>query len=668
MRNLLVFTTVLLTVTACSIAAKMPSEKYYVNSIGMKFVRIEPGSFDMGNAQGGDFDEIPVHKVNITRPFYMGVYEVTNEQYEQFDKTHKYFRGRKGLSRTSNSAAIFVDWNQAKAFCKWLSKNEGLPYRLPTEAQWEYACRAGTTTQYSTGDELPKISYKSQQRAWDPNVVDLTVGMGPANPWGLYDMHGNVEEWCEDWYGPYVGGEQKDPVGRFDGDFRVTRSGSHNTPVEYLRSANRLGTLPEDKHWLIGFRVVIGKMPKTRALPVEEKGLWSQNVSQKKYKWQTKEDVYFEEPRRFMTIPKGTEGEIWGGHNHQPAITACPNGDIMTIWYSTTSEEGRNLTVVASRLRQGSDAWEMAAPFWDGPDRNDHGSSILWEGEKTIYHFNGLGTSGTWAKLALIMRTSTDNGVNWTKARIIQPIHGLRHQVIQGSFITKEGYIIVPCDAVTEGSGGTAVHVSKDGGLTFNDPGENRPKPRFKPDRSGAWIAGIHAGCVQLKDGSLMAFGRSNRIEGRMPMSISTNMGENWNYYKSEFPGIGSGKRMVLLRLKSGGIFLGSLGDGKLPLITDESGAKKPVKGLYGAISYDEGKTWPFKRLISDDSLGTERQYTDGATFIMDRSQGEPRGYFAVTQSPDGVIHLISSWNHYAFNEKWLETAPPAEMVNRTGK
>ena len=635
----------------------------HTNSVGMKFVHIQPGTFYMGGE--GDFDEKPVRKVTITKPFLMATTEVTNEQYEQFDPAHKYLRGRKGLSKAYNEAVIYVSWFDAVRFCKWLSEKEGRAYRLPTEAEWEYACRAGTTSKYYTGDELPEIYHKVQKQSWDPESADLTVGTTPANPWGLYDMHGNVEEWCYGWYGPYPEQDQSDPVGRVDGDFRVTRGGSHNTTTRYLRSANRMGTLPDDAHWLIGFRVVIGEMPKTSPLPVAPPKRWARNVSQTANDWSQGSDStkpYFVGPRNFVKIPPGSKGPMFSRHNHQPAITACPNGDLLAIWYSTTSEKGRNLIVVGSRLRKGDSVWEQADPFWDGPDRNDHGNAVMWDGKHTLYHFNGLGTDGTWGKLALIMRTSTDNGVTWSKARLIQPIHALRKQVIAGSFVTKEGYIIVPCDAVTGGSGGSAIHISRDGGETWIDYGLNRPKPKFEAGEVGGWIAGIHTGCAQLKDGGLLAFGRGNNIDGRMPKSVSADMGRNWTYSASEFPGIGGGQRLVLERLKEGPLFLGSLSQGDNPVtITDAAGKKRPVKGFFGAVSYDEGKTWPVKRLITDDKPDHTAFSTNGREFTLGPNSAEPGGYFACTVAPDGVIHLISSWNHYAFNLKWLETPAPAE-------
>ncbi len=643
-------------------AAGMPTGPRYTNSIGMEFVRIEPGSFIMGSRTGGDWDERPVHKVNITRPFYMGVTEVTNAQYEQFDKQHKFLRGRRGISKAFNEPVVYVSWHDAVAFCRWLSKKEGLPYRLPTEAEWEYACRAGTDTAYCTGDELPQIYHKQQGMHGFPEPVDLTVGTTPANQWGLYDMHGNVEEWCLDWYGPYLPAEQTDPVGYIDGDFRVSRGGSHNTELRYLRSANRQGTLPEDKHWLIGFRVVIGKRPSTAPLRRRTVERWASTVRQDKYHWpveQYRNTPYFRGPENFVKIPEGSNGPLFSRHNHQPAITACPNGDLLAIWYSTTSEKNRKLTVAASRLRRGSSRWEPAAPFWDAPDRNDHGSSLLWdERTDTLYHFNGLSAAATWANLALIMRTSKDNGATWSKARIIQPTHEYHHQVIAGSFITREGYIIVPCDAVPGGSGGSAIHISKDGGKTWLDPGYGRPQPKFEAGGTGAWIAGIHTGCAQLADGSLLAFGRGDEINGRMPKSISKDMGINWTYSASDFQGIGGGRRLVLERLVEGPLFLASFGENME--MVDATGRTFQANGLYAAVSYDEGRTWPLRKLITDGKPAHKAYTSDGDEYTMSPTNAEPHGYLACTVTPDGVIHLISSWNYYAFNLAWLKEPMPA--------
>jgi formylglycine-generating enzyme required for sulfatase activity len=149
------------------------------NSLGMRLVRMPAGQFQMGSTDGagGDFDEKPIHMMRITRPFWMSATEVTNAQYEQFDPNHRKLRGRHGLSKEDDEAAIFVSWHEAVAFCEWLSDKEGKPYRLPTEAEWEYACRAGTTTAYCTGQTLPELYHKNQKAVWKAVPVPQRRGV-----------------------------------------------------------------------------------------------------------------------------------------------------------------------------------------------------------------------------------------------------------------------------------------------------------------------------------------------------------------------------------------------------------------------------------------------------------------------------------------------------------
>ena len=428
----------------------------------------------------------------------MGIYEVTNAQYEQFDPEHRKLRGELGFSQDDDEAVVFVSWHDAMRFCEWLSEKEGLPYRLPTEAEWEYACRAGTTTQFHTGDTLPEVFHKNAQRSWYPDsarsseneVVSLTVGQTPPNAWGLYDMHGNVEEWCHDWYGPYEANKQINPVGRIDGNFKVTRGGSHGAEIYYLRSSNRMGTIPEDKTWMIGFRVVLCELPKTEPLPVPPPELYQRNVKQEVPSDMTEEydstKPYFKGPRKYVKIPPDSNSLMFSQsvhevtvrrHNHDPALVACPNGDLLAIWYTCIEEPGRELALLASRLRYGEEEWEPASPFWDAPDRNCHAPALFFDGKDTIYQFSGLSAAATWGNLATTMRKSKDNGATWSRARLIIPEHGIRHRKPKASVSeanmpvesvsrTREGFIILPCDAVTGGSGGTAIWVSHDEGET----------------------------------------------------------------------------------------------------------------------------------------------------------------------------------------------------------
>lgn len=410
-----------------------------------------------------------------------------------------------------------------------------------------------------------------------------------------------------------------------------------------------MAMIPEDKHSLTGFRIVQSDF----SLP-------SNVVNHEK--------PFFLTPIPFVIPPLQGSGVPFYTHNHQPSITWCDNGDLLAAWFSANAENGRGMVVLSSRLRAGQDRWERASLFFKVPDRNMTGTSLFNNGKGTLYHINGVEAAGDWQNLMMVMRTSTDNGLSWTAPRIIAPEHTKRHQVISGTSQTPEGWMIQVCDAGPGGSDGAAVHISKDGGNTWEDPWDGAPLPEFKEGGTGTTIAGIHAGVVTLKDGTLMALGRNNNIvnkEGkkRMPISLSTDMGKTWHYQASEFPPIDGGQRLVLMRLNEGPLLLVSFTDHpqRTPEaergmeFTDAEGHTYKGYGMYAAVSYDEGKTWPVKRLLTD---GVERFLDGGAwtkTFIMDATHAEPRGYLAGTQSPDNTIHIVSSRLHYRFNLAWLE-------------
>lgn len=186
-------------------------------------------------------------------------------------------------------------------------------------------------------------------------------------------------------------------------------------------------------------------------------------------------------------------------------------------------------------------------------------------------------------------------------------------------------------------------------------------------------IAGIHTGVVSLRDGSLLALGRGDNLSNpdsvgsRMPMSISKDGGKTWTYSASEFPPIAGGQRLVLRRLNEGPLLLVSFTNhpyavneeiDKGMMFTDTSGKSYKGYGLYAALSFDDGQTWPVKKLLTD---GKSRFLDGGAWtgfFEMDATHAEPRGYLAATQTPDNVIHLISSHQHYRFTLPWLQKKP----------
>ncbi|MBN2579635.1 MAG: formylglycine-generating enzyme family protein [Pirellulales bacterium] len=220
--------------------------------IALDLVLIRPGSFLMGDEKGGP-EERPVHQVTISKPFYLGKFEVTQEQWEAvMGKNPGRFRGdKRPVDR--------VSWDACRAFLKKLNEkfpDSGVTFCLPTEAQWEYACRAGTSTRYSFGDDANKLG----DYAWfEDNAGGKThpVGEKKPNAWGLYDMYGNVWEWCADWYAAdyYRHAPAVNPLGPATGSHRILRGGSWSDGAYYCRSSYRYCLPPWFCVYCYGFRV-----------------------------------------------------------------------------------------------------------------------------------------------------------------------------------------------------------------------------------------------------------------------------------------------------------------------------------------------------------------------------------------------------------------------------
>ena len=277
-----------------------------VNSVGIVLVPIPPGEFQMGTPKPKEMDWNDIkrriedavesgkitreqaeakykelkeqnsrseqrgkdkpgtsqHLVRITKPYYLSVCEVTQQQYEKVMGTRPW-RGKPLIEEGPSYAASYVSWNNAAEFCRKLSEKESAAHRLPTEAEWEYACRSGTQTTWHFGDDGGQLA----DYAWyDANAYKAgeqyphQAARKLPNAWALYDMHGNVWEWCQDWYGPYdvKKKESADPKGPEEGRFRVWRGGSFATAMENTRAATRLDHDREEyrPEYLAGFRVV----------------------------------------------------------------------------------------------------------------------------------------------------------------------------------------------------------------------------------------------------------------------------------------------------------------------------------------------------------------------------------------------------------------------------
>ena len=248
---------------AATVAAvsPMPRSETVRNSVGMQLVRIAKGSFTMGSPSGehGRADDESQVEVTITRDFLLGSTEVTQRQWKDVMDTTPW--ANSGVQADDDHPAVNVSWEDAVKFCETLTRRERADgslgpneaYRLPTEAEWEYACRAGTTTAYSCGDDEATLG-NFAWFSWNADNVTHAVGIKQPNPWGLHDMHGNVWEWCSDWYDPkLVGG--LDPTGAPAGTSRVDRGGSWWRDPVHGRSARRGVPGPSARYGNLGFRV-----------------------------------------------------------------------------------------------------------------------------------------------------------------------------------------------------------------------------------------------------------------------------------------------------------------------------------------------------------------------------------------------------------------------------
>ena len=271
----------------------VPAPKTFTNSFGMNFVKIPSGSFMMGSGisasqtasqyggkEGYYKDEHPQHRVTITKNFYMQTTEVTVGQWKSFiqDIDYKteaetrggawiysgsaelefkvgYYWDNPGFEQSDKNPVTCVSWNDVQAFVRWLNRKEGKTYRLPTEAEWEYACRAGSTTTFYFGNDKDRLG----KYAWYQNNSGKhthPVGEKEPNSWGLHDMYGNVSEWCQDWYGKYPSGSVTDPTGPPSGSERIVRGGAWITIPRFGNSTFRYMFAPNSRFGGPGLRLV----------------------------------------------------------------------------------------------------------------------------------------------------------------------------------------------------------------------------------------------------------------------------------------------------------------------------------------------------------------------------------------------------------------------------
>jgi len=578
----------------------------------------------------GDFDELPTHLVHISKAFRMGITEVTPAEYRLFDPSYV-------ASESTVAYAAGVSWYQAVAYCTWLSKKTGKSWRLPTEAEWEYAARAGGKGIFGNSDVMPK-----------PDV---------ANAYGLANMHVGRPEWTLDWYAPYQRGEQTDPFGAAAGYTKVVRGGGldfrHtatkttpdlNVPATasyFSRASNRASIAPAyaSKSGNIGFRVV--QAPPVTTKPTREQRFFFETAVKQQsllggapISGPDPAKPWYHTHNLFPNLQgKSMSGVGWklglapglGVNYHNTAIQQLPNGDLLAAYYNTpANEDDPDQTILIMRRRAGSEDWDMPEP-WPAFADASLAAPVIWNDPAhpgkiwLFWGFPRLIGAGPFC-----YATSNDNGATWSQ--VIFPyfpklIGRYVSQPINSVVRAKDGTIYLPTDSTgkdADGNGSiSAVWATKDEGKTWYD--------------TGGRTAGRHTTLVIAKNGDLLGFGGKNsNIEGRMPLARSTDGGKTWKKSKTPFDQLLSGERPSVIRLASGCLFFVSDYNPR-----NEKHIHKD--GAYVALSDDDGATWTIKSLPSD---------------IL------TVGYTTATQGFDGVIHVVTSKNkpdtEIELNEAWI--------------
>ena len=611
-----------------------------INSIGMTLVRIEPGSFDMGADSlplppeltrglsgvswdrpdgNGDYDEVPVHRVTITKPLLIGQSEVTVEQFRNFRPDYQ------PASSYWSPCAAGVSWNDASAFCQWLSAKEGKPYRLPTEAEWEFICRAGSRRAFAAGDGAK------------PDEA------GIANRWGVKNMQAAVPEWCFDWWARYPREAQTDPIGPATGTAKVVRGGAldyrpnpkadagKRLPAEspyYRRSANRACAAPDfsSAEGHIGFRIVQAEMPDTPPL-IPHPNFFSTAIKQDTPDLKAGPDPakpYYRTRELFPRLGEHNMRSIgWkiglarglGQAYHNSAVQMCPNGDLIAAYYNTLQwEDEIDQSILTMRLRYGSDEWDMPEPWPDFTDAAD-AAPVFWnDGAGKMWFF--WGSPRMLAAPPFQFMTSTDSGATWTAAqtpRFTAPIGTFTPQPVNSVTKDRDETIYLAVDGK---AAETALFATSDNGKSWRD--------------TGGRTAGRHTSFVLGKDGSLIGYGGKNsNIDGFMPKSITRDGGKTYTNSATEFKPLAGGQRPSIIRLASGRMFF----------VADTLSSRVPGgrNASFVALSDDEGQTWTRRELPIKSTCG----------------------YVTAMQTPNGVIHIVTSKTkpaavHIELNETWV--------------
>jgi hypothetical protein len=606
--------------------APTPAGRFFTNSLGMEFVRVDPGTFTMGantdprlaDTGGFSYDEQPAHQVALTRPFYILKSKISQADFQRSslgESAAEAGVGRDAFHRVPDISRVgdavervpircyLGSWNDGAAFCAWLSRREGRAYRLPTEAEWEYLCK------------------KAQRGA----------GAGAG------DFAGR--EWVQDWHGLYPFDPVTDPIGPASGLTKVIRDGPKRASLSPDASGQPWGLDAA------GFRVVLVTEPPANPFvtpPPFTQAAIKQSTAPARLGPDPKIPYFV--TRFALPIPPDDDTNLAGpltgldqsvmSHNHSPGFEILPNGDALAIFFSARdtrggSESDPGTRFVQARLRYGTEQWDPPELFCDFKPLNDQ-SGLLWTEGNSVRFFGG-GRGANSALLPFKVAVSTNNGATWTMTLPLldAPANDCTPQPIVNAFRAPDKAMYFAMD----GSGDQSfLWRSADNGIHWHDMG----------GRTG----GRHSTIVPLdgKGNLLCIGGKSTSINGCSPRSVSSDWGATWSPASaSPFPALGSNQRPCLIRLANG----------HLCFVSDSYKRKEdssPHGSAYGegcfvAVSADNGETWRIKRLPVE------------LPHIGDRNHGT-LGYATARQAPNGVIHVLATMTHpclhYEFNEAWV--------------
>ena len=586
--------------------------------IQLDLVWISAGSFTMGQREkekdAYPNKETPQHPVTLSNGFWMGKYEVTKEQWRSV-MGNEPWKGHRYVSDDPGSPAVYITWGDALAFTTKLATTTKRNFRLPTEAEWEYACRSGTTTRFYWGDDLDYE--KIDHQAWwmgntliTDNKYARSVGLLPPNFWGLYDMNGNVSEWCQDWHGYYYDGLAFDPVGAASGEHRVLRGGSWLCIGGHCRSSRRHHESPSIHKSDIGFRVVLGLSPKQQPGTPEYVNLFT----------------------------SGTEGI----HTYRiPGLLLSPDSSLLAFCEARKISQD-DMSPTDMVLRRSMDSGRSWLPMQtivqgQGVEALMNPCPVIDYNNNTIILICNNANKISIGHHQHFQLTSRDNGQTWSEPVDIGPvIRNYDNTFNPGPGVglqMKTGRLIVP---------------GYTGDLNEESEDEFYSRVLYSDDHGKSWSLGIAVSvpsdecqAVELADGNLILNMRGNMGMSCRGVAISEDGGQTWSKVRwdrtlNECPCQASLVRHSIPDLNVKGRILFSNPDNAGEKFNVVERTRMTVR-----VSYDEGETWPVKRLIHHG----------------------PSSYSTMVRLPDGDIGLLfeggekhrREWIRFArFSLSWL--------------